>query len=377
MLLARWRIRIMYTPKIRSMSRVQVERFLNVIADPRDRAIFELIYRYGLRVSEVILLRPGDVDLENRTIRIQRVADRAGRRYPLAEDVADILAAYLRVRKPAGGKLFTGREGGLKEKRIGQLFRKYGEMVDIVPKGAVRPKYTVHTFWNAIGYHMLIDGHSPREVQEHLGHRDSRTVKAYLRDLRRIGTSPALGSDGTLYIGSHDDRLHALSQDGQVKWTYQARGPVSDPVVGPDGAIYVGSWDHYVYAFAPDGTLKWSYATGRPVMSAGNIGPSGSLYIPSHDYYLYAFSPGGELRWRYKTGWVMSRPPGIDQDETLYGGGHDGILYAINPDGTTRWKFDTGDPLNNKIQSTLAIGDDGSIYFGCEDCHVYALALVQ
>ena len=48
---------------IRPMSRAQVEHFLSVIADPRDRAIFELIYRYGLRVSEAVLINMEDVDL--------------------------------------------------------------------------------------------------------------------------------------------------------------------------------------------------------------------------------------------------------------------------------------------------------------------------
>ena len=363
----------MNTSPIRSMSRAQVERFLGVITDPRDRAIFELIYRYGLRVSEVVLISMEDVDLDNRTIRIQRVARGIGKTCFLAEDTSDILKAYLRVRKPMGDQLFTGREGGLKDKRIGQLFRKYGEMVDIVPKGAVRPKYTVHTLRNAIGYHMLIDGHSAEEVQEHLGHRDSSTVKVYIRGLRRINMSPALGPDGTLYSGSWNDRLYALSPDGQVKWTHQAKAPVSTPVVGPDGTVYVGSWDCRVYAFAPDGTLKWSYATGRPVRSAGCVGPSGSLYIPSEDYFLYAFSPDGSLRWRYKTGWSSQRPPGIDRDETLYLGARDGILYAINPDGTTRWTFDTGDRLKHQITCTPAIGDDGVVYFGCPDHYVYAL----
>ena len=55
----------------------------------------------------------------------------------------------------------------------------------------------------------------------------------------------------------------AWSQIGTIKWTFQAGGPVkSSPAIGSDGTIYVGSNAAKVYAINPNGTKKWDFPTG-------------------------------------------------------------------------------------------------------------------
>jgi outer membrane protein assembly factor BamB len=64
-----------------------------------------------------------------------------------------------------------------------------------------------------------------------------------------IGSSPAIASNGTIYIGSNDNYLHAINPDGTLKWRYQTGGWIySSPAIASDGTIYVGSDDGYLYA---------------------------------------------------------------------------------------------------------------------------------
>ena len=75
---------------------------------------------------------------------------------------------------------------------------------------------------------------------------------------------------------------------------YYGRGSVysSSPALGADGAIYVGSCDDNLYALNPDGSLKWQYTTGKPVKSSPAIGVDGTIYVGSDDKYLYAIDQG-------------------------------------------------------------------------------------
>ncbi|MBM3210824.1 PQQ-like beta-propeller repeat protein, partial [Candidatus Poribacteria bacterium] len=58
-------------------------------------------------------------------------------------------------------------------------------------------------------------------------------------------SSPAIGPDGTLYLGSHDKKLYAIKSDGTKKWEFATGNYIdSSPAIGTDGTVYVGSWDN-------------------------------------------------------------------------------------------------------------------------------------
>jgi hypothetical protein len=92
-------------------------------------------------------------------------------------------------------------------------------------------------------------------------------AKARLEDLRKafnnpgkklwefeagdsVGSSPAIGSDGTVYVGSDDKNLYALDgKTGKKLWKFETGGGVgSSPAIGSDGTVYVGSYDNKLYA---------------------------------------------------------------------------------------------------------------------------------
>ena len=65
-----------------------------------------------------------------------------------------------------------------------------------------------------------------------------------------VESSPAIGSDGTVYVGSDDSKLYALNGKTGVKlWEFETGGYVqSSPAIGSDGMVYVGSRDKKLYA---------------------------------------------------------------------------------------------------------------------------------
>jgi len=186
-----------------------------------------------------------------------------------------------------------------------------------------------------------------------------------------VRSSPAIASDGTVYVGSHDNRLYAIDpSDGTVKWSYATGGDIpSSPAIAADGTVYFGSKDEHIYALNPDSTLKWSYPTTGEVYSSPAIAPDGTVYCGSNDDYLYALTSTGVLKWRYSTGRDIEGSPAIAADGTIYVGSLDRSLYAINPDSTPKWSVLT----NGQVKSSPAIGADGTVYFGSEDNGFYAL----
>ena len=116
-----------------------------------------------------------------------------------------------------------------------------------------------------------------------------------------MNSSPAIGTDGTVYIGSTDHKLYAINgKSGVKKWEFETGGSVwSSPAIGSDGTVYVGSFDKKVYALdGQTGTKKWEFETGewknyfgrtvRGVSSSPAIGSDGTVYVGSHDKKLYA-----------------------------------------------------------------------------------------
>jgi len=120
------------------------------------------------------------------------------------------------------------------------------------------------------------------------------------------------------------------SNNGTLKWKFQTGDHVfSSPAISSDGTIYVASGDHYLYALNPDGTLKWKFQTGDRVFSSLAISSDGTIYVGSDDHYLYALNPDGTLKWKFQTGNWIESSPAVSSDGTIYVGSGDYYLYAI------------------------------------------------
>jgi len=159
-----------------------------------------------------------------------------------------------------------------------------------------------------------------------------------------IESSPAIGTDGTIYVGSCDGSVYALYSDGRLRWSYRTGGAVhSSPAIAVDGTVYVGSLDGCVYALWPDGRLRWRYSVGAAVRSSPAIAPDGTLYVGANDGYLYALNPDGGFKWRFCTLVLPPYPevyssPAIAPDGTVYIDAGRVYLFAVRPDGSEGWR---------------------------------------
>jgi outer membrane protein assembly factor BamB len=183
-----------------------------------------------------------------------------------------------------------------------------------------------------------------------------------------VESSPAIGEDGTIYVGIESpwDGLIAINPDGTIKWRYKGGCVISSPMIGDDGIIYYGVQSNSnppkgaFIALYPNGTLKWRYNTDHVVYSSPVIGDDGTFYCGCHDTYLYALYPNnGTVKWRYKTGGWIRVSPCIGDDGILYCVSLDGGLHAVYPNnGTRKWKTEVG------AGTSPTIGQDGTIYAG-------------
>ncbi len=114
-----------------------------------------------------------------------------------------------------------------------------------------------------------------------------------------LKAGPAVfGSDGTVYVGTQDNKVYALNPDGSTLWVFVTQDTVDgSPALGSDGTIYVGCCDNNLYALNPDGTQKWSFATQGPIVSSPAIAADGTIYVGSFDSKLYAVNPNGMSKW--------------------------------------------------------------------------------
>ena len=188
-----------------------------------------------------------------------------------------------------------------------------------------------------------------------------------------IYSSPAIGADGTIYVGSMDGNLYAINPDSTEKWAFYTGNWInSSPAIGTDGTIYIGSGDWNLYAIKPDGTEKWAFLTGNSIEASPALGADGTIYVGSDDAKLYAINPNGTTLWVFTTNDQIKSSPALGTDGTIYVGSEDDNLYAINQDGTPvpgSWPYKTG----GEIESSPAIGADGTIYVGSDDDNLYAI----
>jgi outer membrane protein assembly factor BamB len=178
-----------------------------------------------------------------------------------------------------------------------------------------------------------------------------------------VVSSPAIGADGTVYVGCNDGKVYALEgATGVKRWEFATAVPFgySSPAIGIDGTVYVASLNVYALDGAT-GAKRWEFVAPEEPATSPAIGADGTVYVGTRGA-LYALNGGtGALCWRLNTGYVESSPS-VGSDGTIYFAGY-GKIYAVDGvTGVIRWSSDIGD---SSSYSSLAIGADGTIYTGC------------
>jgi integrase/recombinase XerD len=145
----------------------------------RDRAMLELLYATGLRVSELVQLKPGEVSLDMGVVRVFGKGSKE-RLVPLGEEAAAWLVRYQREARrailkgrAADAVFVTPRGAGMTRQAFWQLVRRYGARA--MPGKRLSP----HTLRHAFATHLLNHGADLRVVQLLLGHADISTTQIY------------------------------------------------------------------------------------------------------------------------------------------------------------------------------------------------------
>lgn len=175
----------------------------------------------------------------------------------------------------------------------------------------------------------------------------------------RIQSSPALGVDGNIYVGTDDGFIHALKPDGAIAWTSRSEAAVvSTPTVDWQGHIYYGSMDKLFYAVNPDGRGKWFTSLRAEIASSAALTEEGDNITATTQGVLLCVNASGNERWRFTINTPIVSSPAIGAEGMIYFGGQDGTLYALRRNGTLFWQQNLGDRIN----ASPAIGPDGKIY---------------
>lgn len=144
----------------------------------RDRVMLEVAYGCGLRVSELLLLKIGDIDLSNRTIRVNGKGQKE-RIVPMRQTTPLWISAYFssfRKRNPGSSTpyAFLNLQGKpLSRVSFWKQIKKYAD------KAGIRSEVSPHTLRHSFATHLLENGAELRAVQRMLGHQDIGTTEVY------------------------------------------------------------------------------------------------------------------------------------------------------------------------------------------------------
>lgn len=199
-----------------------------------------------------------------------------------------------------------------------------------------------------------------------------------------VGSTPALGYDGTIYVTSGATPypwIAAINPDGTVKWS-DTHGYVTHASVGADGTVYSAEAGVLV-AHRPDGTTRWEFHFSEHMcdQTVPAIAADGTIYLGTAPYFrgrdhpddrasdseavLYAVNPDGTQKWRYEA----SASPGangicmapiVDNQDNVFFGTEVGQLFALNKDGVKLW--DMTMPSVQSLRTSPVIVEDGVLY---------------
>lgn len=173
---------------LKFLERDQVERLVTA-ADTsreegmRDRAIMELLFSTGLRVSELVKLNRDQINLERREFGVIGKGGKA-RIVFVSDQAAKWITLYLEKREDRFKPLFIRYSGAVSEENSGERMRLTPRSVERIIKKYVRASRipvdaTVHTLRHSFATDLLTNGADIRSVQEMLGHKNIATTQIY------------------------------------------------------------------------------------------------------------------------------------------------------------------------------------------------------
>jgi outer membrane protein assembly factor BamB len=197
---------------------------------------------------------------------------------------------------------------------------------------------------------------------------------------RKCYSSPAVGDDGTTYVGSQDDHVYAIDREGAVRWRVDLGGDVdSAPVLLDDGTVVVGTDRGQVVALEPlRGDIRWTVDVGGYVRGALSVTRDGNVLVGTYGpkpRVVALAGAHGEARTVFAMQGAAGTEVGIhgapveDASGRLFFGAEDDTVYALGADGSLLWKLRT----QGDVDAPAVITSHGLLVVGSDDGTIYAI----
>ena len=198
-----------------------------------------------------------------------------------------------------------------------------------------------------------------------------------------VSPSISISYNGILYLGSNDGYVYARdSITGSLKWqtrvsnssNYNLISPNSlytTPAIGLDGTIYIGSNEGYLFALDPSaGNINWSYNAGYPLQSSPMIDTSGCIYFGAGTK-VFALGDAGYKaypKWLspFETGTNVNSSPAMSSTGYVYFGSDNGNVYAVHRfTGIQKWLRSTNLPSGvHPVYTSAAVDNSDNVIIG-------------
>jgi outer membrane protein assembly factor BamB len=172
-----------------------------------------------------------------------------------------------------------------------------------------------------------------------------------------VPAAPAIGADGTVYVGTADGYVQALTPEGTLRWSYTVEAAVPwSPVVDPAGRVYVVTAAQHLYSFLPGGTLGWQIRTPAHVATEAVVAPPWGILFGDAASSVWAYSDHAVALWHVEIGGGITSAPAVRGSRIAVGTGS-GDVWLL--DGAAKRAVAH---LGAPVRSTPGIDADGSAY---------------
>lgn len=155
------------------LSQQEIMAIFEALDNIKHRMMLMLVYAAGLRRSELLNLRIGDVDMNRNTVFIRGGKGRRDRQSVMAQSLNPLLREYLEKYNP-GFWLFEGSDGNrYSESSLRQVFHRAAK------KAGIKKQVRLHMLRHSFATHLLESGTSTRYIQVLLGHESPKTTEVY------------------------------------------------------------------------------------------------------------------------------------------------------------------------------------------------------
>lgn len=158
--------------------------------------------------------------------------------------------------------------------------------------------------------------------------------------------SPVMDQSGNIIAVDDSGYVHYVSPAGTILWSYytgDSTGVTASPAIGADGTIYVGTESGRLLAIK-DNALQWVYATSprAGITASPIIGTNGNIYFAADDGKVYQIDANTHLPvpgWPVQVSLTpLSSTPALTSDGYIYLVDDDENLVAVGPSGTVMWQ---------------------------------------